>query len=207
MKRTTLSLLFAGLLSLAGPATARADLALTLTPFSGTNTDYTTAVSTETFLPYTDVNGRTVSGDAIGEAVSRISPGSGIFQPQPPSPSTPFTLTFSGLAPGTTQAGFSTLNVGSQFVSAMVGNGDSYSTPISSPSDTITFIGFTDTTPFTSITLTFSGVESFQILDFVTAAGSVAVPEPSTAITGGMIAACAAGASWWRRARRGDRDR
>ena len=205
MKRTTLSLLFAGLLSVAGPATARADLALTLTPFSGTNTDYTTAVSTETFLPYTDVNGRTVSGDAIGDDFTRISPGSGIFQVQPAM--TPFTLTFSGLAPGTTQAGFSNLNAGAQFVSAMVDNGDSYSTPISSSPDSITFFGFTDTTPFTSITLTFSGAESFEILDFVTAAGTVAVPEPSTAITGGMIAACAAGASWWRRARRGERDR
>jgi hypothetical protein len=205
MKRTSLYLLFAGLLSLAGPATARADLVLTSTPFSGTNTDYTTAVSTETFLPFTDVSGRTVSSDAIGDGVSRISPGSGIFQVQPAS--TPFTLTFSGLAPGTTQAGFSNVNAGAQFVSAMVDNGDSYSTPISSLPDTITFFGFTDTTPFTSITLTFSGAESFEILDFVTAAGSVAVPEPSTAITGGMIAACAAGASWWRRARRGERDR
>jgi hypothetical protein len=207
MKRTTLSLLFAGLLSLAGPATARADLVLTSTPFSGTNTDYTTAVSTETFLPFTDVNGRMVSADATGDGVSRISPGSGIFQVQPAM--APFTLTFSGLAPGTTQAGFSNVNAGAQFVSAMVDNGDSYSTPISSPPDTITFFGFTDTTPFTSITLTFSGAESFEILDFVTAAGSVAVPEPSSlTIVGGVVAACAAAASWRRRrTRRGDRDR
>ena len=205
MKRTSLYLVFAGLLSLAGPATARADLVLTLTPFSGTNTDYTTAVSTETFLPYTDMYGRTVSGDAVGDDVSRISPGSGIFQFAPAL--TPFTLTFSGLAPGTTQAGFSNVNAGAQLVSAMVDNGDSYSTPIPSLPGTITFFGFTDTTPFTSITLTFSGAESFEIFDFVTAAGSVAAPEPSSAIMGGIIAACAAAASWWRRARRGERDR
>jgi hypothetical protein len=207
MKRTSLYLVFAGLLSLAGPATARADLVLTLTPFTGTNTDYTTAVSAETFLPYTDMYGRTVSADAIGDGVSRISPGSGIFQVQPPM--TPFTLTFSGLAPGTTQAGFSNVNAGAQLVSAMVDNGDSYSTPISSSSDTITFFGFTDTTPFTSITLTFSGAESFNILDFVTATATSAVPEPSSlTISGGVVAACAAAASWRRRrAQRGDRDR
>jgi PEP-CTERM motif len=207
MKRTSLYLVFAGLLSLAGPATARADLALTLTPFSGTNTDYTTAVSTETFLPYTDVNGRTVSGDATGDDVSRISPGSGIFQVEP---SASFKLTFFDLAPGTTQAGFLNVNAGAPFVSAMVDNGDNYSTPISSPPGTITFFGFTDTTPFTSITLTFSGAESFNILDFVTAtAATSAVPEPSSlTIVGGVVAASAAAASWRRRrARRGDRDR
>jgi len=203
MKCTALSLVLAGLLGLAGPTTARADLELTLTPFSGTITDYRTAVSTETFLPYTDMYERTVSQN---HDYSTIVPGTGIYEPT--APGNPWTLTFSGLAAGTTQAGFSNNYAGTQLVSAMVNNGDSYSvtTPISFDS---VFFGFTDTKPFTSITLTFSGVDSFEITDFRTATATFAVPEPSSlTIAGGVVAACAAAASWWRRrARRGDRDR
>ena len=207
MKRDTLSLVFAGLLSLAGPATARAGLVTQITsPFSGTITDYTTVTTpgTELRLPFTDSFGRTV--DTPGGLIN--SRGLLVVPPG----SLQFAVTFTGLATGTTQAGITmTSFMGSEWLTSVTfDNGDSFSVP--NPINS-SFVGFSDTTPFTGITFNFtvpSLDSSFQITDFRTAAGVVAVPEPSTlnsVLTGGVIAACAAAASWWRRARRGVRDR
>ena len=207
MKRDTLSLVFAGLLSLAGPATARADLVTQITsPFSGTITDYTTVTTgnTEQRLPFTDTFGRTVDtpfGLINTRGLLVVPPGS-----------LQFAVTFTGLATGTTQAGITmTSFMGSEWLTSVTfDNGDSFSVP--NPINS-SFVGFSDTTPFTGITFNFtvpSLDSSFQITDFRTAAGVAAVPEPSTltsVATGCMFAACAAAASWWRRARRGVRDR
>jgi hypothetical protein len=202
MRRTALSLVFAGLLGLAGPATARADLQLTTdsSQISGTTTDYTT-VGTQT-LPYTDVYGRTV--DALGD-INFFDSNVGIELEGD-------TVTFSNLSAGTTELGV-WLNgdpTRTDFVSASVSNGDSVQPPTSIPIGSSVFLGFTDSRPFTSITLNFSGDLTYYITDFRAPVGSAtAVPEPSTVATGGVVLACAAAAGAWRhrRARPGERDR
>jgi hypothetical protein len=207
MNRTALYVLFAGLLSLAGPATARADLTLVTTPFSGTITDYTQVFNVPA-LPYTDSFGRTVNESGLNG--SNID---GILSIVPFA--TTFGLSFTGLATGTTQAGISldAFSVfASQFLtSATVSNGDSFT--VTSPIMNSAFIGFTDTTPFTSITFNFTtpnpNFESFNIDDFRTATAAVAVPEPSTLFTSGSFFAVLAAAAAWRRrrARLGERVR
>jgi hypothetical protein len=203
MKRTVLTLVLAGLLSLAGPATAHAgSVSLVTTPFSGTITDYTN-VGTQS-LPFTDTFGRTVTA---ADNASDIVSGEGLFF-QPSSATD--ALSFTGLATGTTMAGISFEGGGLQFLTSVTfSNGDSFNvTPSLSPS--LGFVGFADTTPFTSITFDFGGLpgESFIMTDFRTATSTV--PEPATltlqALAGLLVTAGAAAATWHRRrARRGAR--
>jgi len=205
MNRSALTIAFAGLLGLAGPAIALAGVILTTTSFTGTTTDYTTAVSSQQFLgttPFTDSDGRTVSGDGFLEP-----PGSG-FALLPDNATTPLELTWTGLAANTQRVGFDFDDLGANItlVSAKFSNGDVYNATTPALSG---FIGFIDTKPFTSIELDFLNDGSPSLNDFTTAAAANnAVPEPSTltsVATGALVAAgAAAAAARRRRARRGE---
>ena len=202
MKRSAMIVAFAGLLCLAGPAIA--GVILTTTSFTGTTTDYTTALSSgEQFLgttPFTDSHGRTVSGDGFLGA----PPDGGLIPNDNPGTQQ---LTWTGLAADTQRVGFDFFDDNDlTLVSAKFSNGDVYNATTPALSG---FIGFIDTKPFTSVELDFTNSGSPVISDFITApAAASSVPEPSTLtsfITGALvIAGAAAAASRRRRARRGE---
>jgi hypothetical protein len=201
MSRTVLTLVFAALLGLAGLPAARAGIMLTTNPanVTGPTTDYTT-VGTQT-LPFTDQFNRTVDGPFAGINTPPFFVGQGLV----PTSS----LTFSNLNPATTAVGFTWAipPVNPQLLTSVsLNNGDSLTF---SPSPPLSgFFGITDTTPFSEVTLNFSGGFTSFLTDFQAPAGvtSVVVPEPSTltsVATGGLALVCAAAGMWRRRARRG----
>jgi hypothetical protein len=189
------------LLSDLGPGFARAGtVTLVTTPFNGLTTNYRTLPS-EVPLPYTDVFGRTVSGGGF------ISPGL-IGLSIGASAGSPSVATWSNLAVGTNEAGITISSIDGpgtgNLVGAMFSNGDTFSGSVSL--STGQFVGFTDTTPFTTMSLDFAGlpIGSYNITDFRTATVS-SVPEPSSLVIWGTVIAastCAA-ALRHRRVRRG----
>jgi hypothetical protein len=158
---------------------AYAAITITTTPFAGVLTDFTGLG--DQALPYLDANGRTVS--ASGFTITQIDSGSGLYYVNSGQ------LTFSGLAAGTTQIGFSFGDVSNNFgfldstryiASISLDNGNSLSV---GSGVTDVFVGFTDTTPFTSATLTMAVTPGWSgyVADFRTTGDSRSpVPEPAS---------------------------
>jgi hypothetical protein len=201
MKRATWTVLSAGLLLLLGRTDANAGLiTYTQTPFTASETTDFHAVSGFPSLPYTDSfnNIITPNGGSSGQIIPFV--GLSLHQPAGTIPQVT-SVTFALSAP-TNRIGFSFLqneNPGEYLLSASFSNGDGFT---GGPTFAVnkTFMGFSDTSSFTSVTLNFTG-SSGLIMDDFRVAPTTAAPEPSSLALSTVVTAVACVVAWHRRKR------
>jgi hypothetical protein len=203
MNRIASATLLAGLLAAIAPGVTHADpIIFTSTPFSGgTDTDYTQVGFTS--LPFTDSNGTTVNGGPGDNIIGGIGLNVNLFFYGSDS------LTWSS----TNSTSFSSVgftidpartNSSVELTSITLSNGDSL-TGLSYQLTANTFLGFTDTSAFSSATLTFSGrsFDSGTITHFTFLNTPTAVPEPSSLVMCGLASLIGSAYAWRRRKRTG----
>lgn len=148
------------------------------TPFSGSETDFSSLPSHS--LPYTDSYGTVITSNSFAE----IDPNyGGLIFDYPGSSPNESILTFTLSSPAS-EIGFGYYGdyTTAALESVSFSNGDSYNSPIYIPPYGTPFTGFSDTTPFTSATLTFNMMGSGVITDYVFTPAASTVPEPGSIV-------------------------